>query len=109
MANENTDRRWFLGFFTGLLMVVIGLLVAIPAVGYFLAPLRRKLGRTGDGYYDVGPLADMPIGEWRLLALEMVHEDGWKQTRVRYSVWVRRRGQGDRDITVLSSICPHLG
>jgi len=44
-----------------------------------------------------------------LLALEMVHEDGWRQTRVRHSVWVRRRAQGDGDIKVLSSICPHLG
>ena len=31
MADEKTDRRWFLGYFTSLLMTVIGLLVAIPA------------------------------------------------------------------------------
>jgi Rieske Fe-S protein len=109
MANANPDRRWFLGFFTNLLMIVLAFLVAIPAIGYFVAPLRRRLGTSGDGFYDVGALADIPIGEWRLLTLEMVQQDGWKQTRVRHAIWVRRRGAGDRDITVFSSICPHLG
>lgn len=110
-ANTGTSRRRFLSFFTNLLMAVIGLMVAIPALGYFLAPLRRKSGTEGAGpaFLDVGPVADIPVGEWRLLSLEMIHEDGWRKTRVRHAVWVRREGGGDQAITVLSSICPHLG
>lgn len=109
MESPAPSRRSFVGVVTGLLMAVIGFLVAIPAIGYFVGPLRRRAGIVGDGFYEVGALADIPIGHWRLMSLEMIHEDGWKRTRVRHSVWVKRRGEGDREITVLSSICPHLG
>jgi Rieske Fe-S protein len=104
-----TDRRTFLGYCTGLLMAVIGLLVAVPALAYLVAPLRRKRGEgdTGPSLQDVGPLAGYPPGEWCLRALEVEKVDGWKKTTVRHAVWVRR--QGEQDVTVLSSICPHLG
>jgi Rieske Fe-S protein len=109
MANTDTSRRRFLGFVTNLLMAAIGLLVAVPALGYFLAPLRRRPGGgdAGPAFADAGPLSDIPAGQWRLLSLELVSQDGWKKTRVRQAVWVRR--EGDRGVTVLSSICPHLG
>src|SRR6266536_6078246 len=92
-------------------MCGIGLHLAIPDLGYFLAPLRRKSGAEGTGpaFLDAGPLSDIPVGEWRLLSLEGMQEDGWKKVPVRYAVWVRRQGEGDRGLTVLSSICPHLG
>jgi len=87
-------------------MALLTLMLAIPAISYFLAPLRRRVG-TGPTFIDVGPLSSFPIGEWRLHTLAMVHEDGWRKTRVRHAIWVRR--QGDQEVIVLSSICPHLG
>jgi Rieske Fe-S protein len=108
MATAGTTRRGLLGFLTNALMLALALLVAIPAVAYFLGPLRRRSG-GGLDFQDVGPVADIPQGEWRLLTLETVHADGWKQTRVRHAVWVRRQGEGQQGITVFSSICPHLG
>ena len=109
MADTGTSRRRFLGFLTNMLMAVIGLLVAIPALEYFLAPLRRRATSDGPAFTDVGPLSDIPAGQWRLLSLDLVNQDGWKKTRVRQAAWVRRQGEGERGITVLSSICPHLG
>jgi menaquinol-cytochrome c reductase iron-sulfur subunit len=111
MPATDNHRRGFLGWCTGLLLAVLGLLVAVPAVGYFCAPLRgrRKKEEGGAGFVDVGPVADLPAGEWGLRTLEVVQDDGWKQTRARRSVWVRREGVGDRGITVLSPLCPHLG
>jgi Rieske Fe-S protein len=44
-----------------------------------------------------------------LQSVEVVHQDGWKKSRMRHAIWVRRQGEGDDAITVLSSICPHLG
>ena len=108
MADTGAPRRTFLGLLTSLVMGILCLLVAIPAVAYFLGPLRRKPGEAAS-LIDVGAIADFPEGEWRLHALEMVHEDGWRKTRVRHAIWVRRHGQGERDLSVLSSICPHLG
>ncbi len=90
-------------------MAVIGLCVAVPALGYVWAPLRRR--KPGDAgaanFVEVGSLADLPVGQWRLLTVDDLRQDGWEKTRVRRSVWVRR--QGDDSVAVLSPICPHLG
>jgi Rieske Fe-S protein len=109
MANTGTNRRGFLGLITSLLMAIIGALVAAPALAYFFAPLRRRPENGGPMFTDAGPLADIPVGPWRLVPVELVRADGWKKTRVRQAVWVHRHGEGDRAMTVLSSICPHLG
>jgi menaquinol-cytochrome c reductase iron-sulfur subunit len=86
------------------------LLLAVPAVAYFVGPLRRSRGQApGSEFADAGPLADIPVGEWQLKSLELVQADGWRKNRVRHAVWVRRQGEGDGAITVLSPICPHLG
>jgi Rieske Fe-S protein len=108
MSPANPNRRGFLNQLTSLVMALLALLVAIPALGYVLAPLRRRR-QDGDDFVDVGPLSAFPEGQWRLHALEMVQADGWKSTRVRRAIWVRRQGPDARDVTVLSSICPHLG
>jgi Rieske Fe-S protein len=111
MRDTGTSRRRFLGLLTNLLIATIGLIVAIPALGYFLSPLFRKLGKgeTRTTFQDAGPLSEIPVGEWRLVSVEVVHQDGWRTTRVKHGVWVRRQDQGEQAITVLSSICPHLG
>lgn len=109
--NDSTNRRRFFGVVTQLVIAAISLIMAIPGIGYFVAPLRRRARNSGDGpsLSDAGLLADMPIGKWRLQSLEVVHQDGWKKSRVRHAIWVRRQGEGEEGITVLSSICPHLG
>jgi Rieske Fe-S protein len=107
MHEPETTRRGFFTFVTSLLMAAIGLLILIPAVRYLLAPLWRKGGQLD--FADVGPLSEIPVGEWRLVSLETTREDGWRLTRTRHSVWVRRTGETDKDIAVLSSTCPHLG
>jgi Rieske Fe-S protein len=111
MSNDSTTRRGFLNFVTSLLLCVLGFLVAVPAIGYLCAPLRRRLEgvRSGPAFVDAGPLTVFPVGQWHLHVLELVHEDGWKRTRSRQAIWVRRQGESDADITVLSSLCPHLG
>ena len=109
MADTGSNRRRFLGFCTNMLMAVIALLVAVPAFAYFLAPLRRWPEDGGPTFADAGPLTEIPVGQWRLVTVEIVTQDGWKKTRVRHAVWVRRQAEGDKSITVLSSICPHLG
>jgi Rieske Fe-S protein len=108
MTNTSDDRRRLLRCFTSAVLAIIGLLMAVPVLGYVLAPLLRRGKQATEGaFLDAGPVTSIPEGEWRLVAVEMVHEDGWRKTRVRHAIWVRRRGE--QDITVLSSICPHLG
>jgi Rieske Fe-S protein len=110
MSTSNCDRRRFLDYGTGFLLALLGLLMAIPAVGFFLAPLWKRLRSEGEaGFVDVAPLDALPIDAWQLVTLEVVHRDGWKRTKFRHSVWVRRKGSANDEVTVLSSICPHLG
>ena len=111
MPDATDDRRRFLSYFTGALLGVLGLLVAVPAVGYLFAPLRRRKAEGGAGnLVDAGPVADLPVGEWRLRTVALDLEDAWKKKgQVRHSLWVRRTGDGDGEITVLSPLCPHLG
>jgi menaquinol-cytochrome c reductase iron-sulfur subunit len=112
MSDTGPSRRGFLGFLTILVMAAIGLLVAIPAVAYVWAPMRRKgeADYSEEGFADAGALADFPVGQWRLVSLEVVRRDGWEQkARTQHAVWVRRSGKEDTPATVLSPICPHLG
>jgi Rieske Fe-S protein len=111
MANTGTSRRRFLNVLTSLVLAALALLGAVPALVYLWAPLRKKRGAdvAGAPFLDAGPVADVSADGWRLLSLEMTHEDGWKKTRVRHAAWARRTGEGEEDVSVLSSICPHLG
>jgi menaquinol-cytochrome c reductase iron-sulfur subunit len=91
-------------------MVLLGLLLAVPAFAYFLAPLfnRREEEGAGEGMVPVERVAELPFGEWKLVTLETVRQDGWKKSRVRHAIWVRRQAN-EPTPQVLSPICPHLG
>jgi menaquinol-cytochrome c reductase iron-sulfur subunit len=112
MPDVADGRRRFLSFLTGALLGVLGLLVAVPAAGYLFAPLRRRQQAEGaaGSFVDAGPVAELPLGEWHLRTVALDQEDAWqKKGQVRRSLWVRRTGEGDQGITVLSPLCPHLG
>lgn len=113
MADTNDDRRRFLSICTNALLLILGGLLAIPGLGYVLGPIRGRSSAGGDGnlgdFTEVGALADLPIGTWKLLSLEVVQQDGWEQSKQKHAVWVRRNSTSEGDISVLSPICTHLG
>ena len=111
MPQPIKGRRRFLAIGTSGLMALLGVLVAVPGIGYFFAPLRkRRNGETaGVGFQDVGAVDSFPTAKWQLAALEVVQQDGWEKLRTRHAVWVRRKGAGATEFDVLSPICPHLG
>jgi menaquinol-cytochrome c reductase iron-sulfur subunit len=100
-----------LSFLTRALTGVLGLCLAAPAIAYVTSPLWRRRGSGGSGadFSDAGALADLPVGEWRAVTVEVVRRDGWETTRTRRTAWVRRSAEGEPAVTVLSPICPHLG
>jgi menaquinol-cytochrome c reductase iron-sulfur subunit len=111
MSEEGSTRRGFLSLLTNALMAILGLLLAVPAVAYIWSPLRRKLGDAGggDGFSDAGAVADLPVGQWQLISIDVVRQDGWEKTRTRRGVYVRRSVEGKQDLVVLTPTCPHLG
>jgi Rieske Fe-S protein len=101
-------RRTVLGWLTGLLGAAIGAILAVPALGYVLSPLRRRgEGAAKDEFFDAGAWSDLVEGKPQLVAIEMTHRDGWTKTQVRHSIWVLKTGADSA--VVLSPICPHLG
>lgn len=109
-SNLTGGRRTFLRLCTGAVVGLISLLIAIPAIGYMLAPLRRRQRKAGEeNFIDMGPLADLTPDTWLMLPLDIVRQDGWEEVRQRHSVYVRRHGDTAADVIVLSPICPHLG
>jgi Rieske Fe-S protein len=109
MPGQPENRRGFLHVVTSTLLAVLGLCLAIPAIAHFCYPLWKKRGEGSaeEGFSDAGTVADLPVGKWQLVTVEVVRQDGWEKTRTRRSVWVRRSAEGD--VSVLSPICPHLG
>jgi Rieske Fe-S protein len=107
MEEPTVSRRGFLDAVTAALLLIIGLILVVPAGWYLLASSNRRGSKRE--FVDVGPVTDIPPGQWRLVVLEQVQQDGWRKTKTRHSVWVRRDGASDSDISVRTSICPHLG
>lgn len=71
-------RRTILGWLTGLLGAAIGAILAVPALGYVLSPLRRRgEGAAKDDFFDAGPWSDLLEGKPQLVSIEMTHRDGW--------------------------------
>jgi hypothetical protein len=78
MSNNRERRRSFLSFLTKALLAVIGLCLAAPAIAYVTSPLWRRRGTGGSDaeFADAGALADLPVGDWRAVTLEVVRRDG---------------------------------
>lgn len=111
MSGPINNRRRFLTVCTNAVVAIIGACIAVPALAYVLAPVRRWTGKKGISaeFRDVGAVAQLPIDQWQLVSLQLVRRDGWEEVPSRHGVWVRRSKDPGGPITVLSSICPHLG
>src|ERR1035437_1186497 len=109
MVEPFLHRRRFLAFWTGGLLAMLGGLIVAPAVAFVTSPLRRRANPAKSGFADAGPLDALTVGQWKLLPVEILRQDGWSKAHQSRSVWVLRHGTGERDVTVLSPICTHLG
>lgn len=99
------DRRRFLTALTLGTGAVLSALVAIPLVGQFLSPLRRRASGPAT-WLPLGRLDDFPEGAPQRVAFPVTTEDGWTETTTEQAAWVLRSGD---EVTVLSGTCPHLG
>jgi menaquinol-cytochrome c reductase iron-sulfur subunit len=82
----------------------IGVGLAIPLIGSFIAPafMRRKRD-----WVDVGAVDELPVGRPRQLDHVTTIRDGWMETKSQKAVWAVKQSGGD--VTVFSPICTHLG
>jgi len=100
------NRRSFFGVLMGIGTAGMGALLSVPVLRYVLYPLYAKASKNG--WSEVGD-----IGEFSNLSqpirktIEFKQLDGWREIDSAQSVYVTKGADGQ--LTVLSSICPHLG
>lgn len=102
---KGQNRRSFFAVLVGSVSVVVGALMAIPALRFFLYPVLRAIG--GTEWLSVGtPSSFVGPGPFRK-EVEIRKVDGWRASTVKRTVWVVRDAQNG--LKVVSDVCPHLG
>jgi menaquinol-cytochrome c reductase iron-sulfur subunit len=97
-------RRRFFGWVISAVSSVIGAGLAVPLAGYVMAPAFRRRARP---WVEVGTLAELAVAQPKQLEYIQTIQDGWMATKVHKAVWAVKHSE--RDVTVFSPICPHLG
>jgi hypothetical protein len=102
MTDTSPERRRFLSIFTTALLALIGGIIATPVVAFVTSPLRRRGGAgPAADFSDAGALDSIAQGNWTLVPIEIVRQNGWAKSRESRSVWVRRDGMTAKDVKVL--------
>lgn len=86
---------------------VASAVVALPLVGYLLAPKRQA-----EFWVDLGRIEDFVTGETRLVTFENPIREPWDGMTANAGVYVRREDPGDRSqpaFAIFAVNCAHLG
>ena len=86
---------------------VVGLLLAVPIVGYVLSPILRKGSDGPDSWLSLGPLTQFPEGETRLATFRHPRENPADGETANIPCWVRHV-EGEK-FQVFAINCAHLG
>jgi menaquinol-cytochrome c reductase iron-sulfur subunit len=100
------SRRSFFGTLLLIGSAGMGAVLAIPVLRYVLYPLYAKSGKniwSPIGAMDSFANLSKPI----LTPVDLKQVDGWREVDSSQTVYVTKDTRGT--LTVLSSICPHLG
>jgi menaquinol-cytochrome c reductase iron-sulfur subunit len=105
-AISAASRRSFLGVLLGLGSVFVGTLLAVPLMRFALFPLLRRTTQLKSS--PVGDLSEFTsLTEPVMRTVQIEQVDGWRKAVSEKAVYVTKDGQGQ--LRVLTSICPHLG
>jgi menaquinol-cytochrome c reductase iron-sulfur subunit len=77
---------------------------SVPIVGFLISPMKRKYPPL---WQDVGPLDHFNIGDTVQVNLVVSNPLPWDGPAQRIAAWLRR--DNEKDFTVYSSKCTHLG
>lgn len=98
------DRRSFVKTVLTFLGSIMGAVIALPFINYFITPALKKDGK--EEWISVGPLEDYPIGEPTSFSFVRTQVHGWERSSHSYGVYVLR--QSEEEVKVLSNVCTHL-
>ncbi|GJG86015.1 hypothetical protein tb265_11960 [Gemmatimonadetes bacterium T265] len=98
------ERRRFLARVTAALAGLAAAAVAVPAVGFLLAPL---VGRPTRAWRVVGRVDDFAVGETVRVAFDDPAPLAWSGAVGRSAAWLRRTGAAE--FSAFAVECTHLG
>ena len=115
MAENDADpRRGFLKLVIGGTTAAVGVLAAVPGVGFLLHPLRAKLAAAaasgGNEPIRVAAVpADLKVGKPTRVEVISNVSDGWARLEnVKLgAAWLIKSPEGR--VRAFSTVCPHLG
>jgi len=100
------SRRSFLAALLGVGSVFVAALLSVPLIRFAIFPLiRRTTELKGSPVGELSEFASATEPVMRTIQIEQV--DGWRKAVSEKAVYVTKDGQGQ--LRVLTSICPHLG
>jgi menaquinol-cytochrome c reductase iron-sulfur subunit len=100
------SRRSFLGVLLGLGSLFVSAVLSVPLVRFALFPLlRRTTELKSSPVGDLGEFSALTEPVMRTIQIEQV--DGWRKAVSEKAVYVTKDNRGQ--VSVLTSICPHLG
>lgn len=99
-----TDRREFLQRLTLGIGSVAAALVAVPTLGFLLAPLWNREPRD---WRPVGDANAFPVGTTREVSFEDASPVPWAGVSARTAAWLRR--DSDERFVAFAVNCTHLG
>jgi len=107
-SDQVPERRSFLKWFTFLIGAVAAAFLAVPVVGYLFGAFRKHKIE----WITLGPLANFPVNETRLVPFVNPLGQPWDGMSARMGVYVRNLGKDDQQqdrFLVLVNNCAHLG
>jgi len=104
--NSSNSRRAFLFKLSVLLNGAVGVVLAVPILGYLLGPAWKKRS-SYDSWVALGSVNEFPEGETRLVDYRNPVTTAWDGQTGNVACWVRRiSGQ---QFQVFAINCAHLG
>lgn len=98
------ERRRFLSRLSAALSAAAAAVVAVPVVGFIVAPLVRRSPRL---WRPVGPVDRFRVGETVAVSFEDASPLPWAGVTARTAAWLRR--ESATEFTAFSVHCTHLG
>lgn len=103
-AQEQVERRTFLGYVVAAVGAFITTVVGVPLVGSLILPGLRE---HQPNWVSAGPASDFPIGQPKAATVTVTTKDGWIEQKEAKGIWVVKHTEND--FTVFNGRCVHLG
>ena len=103
-SSYKITRSEFVSVVTVFLTSLMGVVIGLPAIGYFISPALRV--KQSEYWVPLGPLENYPIGTPKPFSFTHSQVNGWEKTINSYGVFIVRKDE--TQVMVLSNICTHL-